>query len=100
MATVAPNHTISQTDLQWNRIGSQTTLLMPLSSPTGSVLVLCDLKRSAKSCPQKHTCLCMYSNNVTVSGHAVIECGYYNKIDYNFACTWRVFPINLNAKYF
>jgi len=49
MATVASDHTTSQADVQWNRIGPQTTPLMPLSGFTGSVLVLYDSIESAKS---------------------------------------------------
>jgi len=41
----SPDHTISRVDMQWNRIGPQATPLMPLKGLTGSILVLCDLKR-------------------------------------------------------
>jgi len=39
----SPNYTTSCADVQWDRIGPQTTLLMPLKGLTGSIMVLCDL---------------------------------------------------------
>jgi len=46
----SPDHTMSQADVQWNRIRPQATLLMPLNGLTGSVLVLHDLTGSTKGC--------------------------------------------------
>jgi len=40
------HHTTSHADLQWDRIGPQATLLMPLKGLTGSIMVLCDLTES------------------------------------------------------
>jgi len=37
MATVAPKNTTSRADIEWNKTGPQTTLLMPLSDLTVSV---------------------------------------------------------------
>jgi len=39
----SPDHTTSREDVQWNRIGPQVTLLMPLKGLTGSIMVLRDL---------------------------------------------------------
>jgi len=38
----SPNHTTSHADVQWDRIGPQATLLMPLKGLIGSIMVLCD----------------------------------------------------------
>jgi len=43
MATVPSDHTTSQGDVQWNSIGPQTTLLMPLNGSMGSVLAFREL---------------------------------------------------------
>jgi len=37
------DHTMSQAAIQWNRIGPQSTPLVPLNDLIESVLVLCDL---------------------------------------------------------
>jgi len=39
----SPNHTTSRAGVQWDRIGPQATLLMPLKNLTGSIMFLCDL---------------------------------------------------------
>jgi len=39
----SPNYTTRKANVQWDRIGPQATLLMPLKSLTGSIMVLCDL---------------------------------------------------------
>jgi len=44
-----PDYTTSHADIQWDRIGPQATLLMPLKDLTGSTMVLCDLTESTKS---------------------------------------------------
>jgi len=36
-------HTTSRADIQWDRIGLQATLLMPLKGLTGSIMFLRDL---------------------------------------------------------
>jgi len=38
-----PDYTNSCADLQWDRIGPQATLLMPLKGLTGSIAILRDL---------------------------------------------------------
>jgi len=42
----SPDHTTSCADVQWDRIGSQATLLMPLKGLTGPIIVLYNLTRS------------------------------------------------------
>jgi len=42
----SPYHTMSCAGIQWDRIGPQATLLMPLKGLTGSIMVLCDLTGS------------------------------------------------------
>jgi len=37
------DYTTSHVDVQWDRIGSQATLLIPLKGLTGSIMALCDL---------------------------------------------------------
>jgi len=44
----SPDHTMSHADIQWNRIGPQTTLSIHLKGLTGSIMVLCDLTRLTK----------------------------------------------------
>jgi len=44
----SPDHTTSREDIQWNRIGSQAALLMPLMDLTGYIMVFCDLTGSKK----------------------------------------------------
>jgi len=44
-----PDHTTSHTDVQWDRIGPQATLLMHLNGLTGSIMVLRDLTGSKTS---------------------------------------------------
>ena len=39
----SPDYTMSSADIQWDRIGPQATLLMPLKGLTGSIMVLRDL---------------------------------------------------------
>jgi len=39
----SPYHTTSHAGVQWDRIGPQATLLMPLKGLTGSIVFLCDL---------------------------------------------------------
>jgi len=39
----SPDHTTSHADVQWDRIGPQGALLMPLKGLTGSIMVLHDL---------------------------------------------------------
>jgi len=39
----SPYHTTSSADVQWDRIGLQATLLMPLKDLTWSIMVLHDL---------------------------------------------------------
>jgi len=46
----SPDHTMRRTDIKWNSLAPQATLLMHPSGPTESVLVLCGLIGSAKSC--------------------------------------------------
>jgi len=36
----SPKHTTSHADVQWDRIGAQPTLLMPLKGLTGSIMAL------------------------------------------------------------
>jgi len=45
----SPDYTTSCADIQWDRIGPQATLLMPLNGLTGSIMVLCDLTGSTTS---------------------------------------------------
>jgi len=47
----SPDHTTSQADVQWDRIGPQATLLMPLKGLTVSIMVLRDLTGSIKGHP-------------------------------------------------
>ena len=42
----SPHHATSRAGIQWDRIGPQATLLMPLKSLTGSIVFLCDLTGS------------------------------------------------------
>jgi len=42
----SPYHTTSRADVQWDRIGPQATLLIPLKGLTESIMVLCDLTGS------------------------------------------------------
>jgi len=39
----SPYHATSRAGVQWDRIGPQATLLMPLKGPTGSIVFLRDL---------------------------------------------------------
>jgi len=39
----SPDYTISHADIQWDRIGPQATLLIPLKGLTGSIIILRDL---------------------------------------------------------
>jgi len=41
--SIAPDHTVNSVDVQWSSFGPQDTLLLPLRSPTGSVLSFNDL---------------------------------------------------------
>jgi len=45
----SPYNTTSRADVQWDRIGPQATLLMPLKGLTGSIMVFCDLTGSKRS---------------------------------------------------
>jgi len=45
----SPDNTTSHTDVQWDRIGPQATLLMPLKDLTGSIIVLRDFTGSTTS---------------------------------------------------
>jgi len=45
-----PDHTTSRADVQWNIIGPQVTLLMPLKGLAGLLMVLHDLTGSTKGC--------------------------------------------------
>jgi len=42
----SPDHTTSCAEIQWDRIGPKATLLMPLKSLTGFIMVLHDLTGS------------------------------------------------------
>jgi len=42
----SPDHTTSRADIQWDRIGPQATLLIPLKGLTGSIMVLRDFTGS------------------------------------------------------
>jgi len=46
----SPDYTTSHADVQWDRIGPQATLLMPLKGLTGSIMVLHDLTGSTTGC--------------------------------------------------
>jgi len=46
----SPDYTMSQANMQWDRIGPQATLLMPLEGLTGSIMVLGDLTGSITGC--------------------------------------------------
>jgi len=46
----SPYHTTSYAGMQWDRIGPQATLLMPLKGLTGSIMVLHDLIGSKTGC--------------------------------------------------
>jgi len=46
----SPDHTMSCADVQWDKIGLQATLLMPLKGFTGSIMVLHDLTGSKTGC--------------------------------------------------
>jgi len=61
-----PDHTTSCADVQWDRIGSKATLLMPLEGLTGSIMVLHDLTGSDKP-PIKQTYF-IYTSFFIVSG--------------------------------
>jgi len=45
----SPDYTVSRADVQWDRIGPQVTLLMPLKGLTVSIIVLRDLTGSTTS---------------------------------------------------
>jgi len=63
---------------------------MPLNGLTGSVLVLHDLTGSTKD--SVNADLLIYSSFVTVSGQCMsVAIIISNKMDFNFAHTWRVF---------
>jgi len=61
------DHTTRRTDVKWNSLGPQATLLMHPSGPTGPVLVLCGLIGLVKS-HLVQADLFISSNHVTVSG--------------------------------
>jgi len=46
----SPDYTTSHADVQWDRIGPQATLLMPLKGLTGSIMVLRDLTGLITGC--------------------------------------------------
>jgi len=46
----SPDHTTNHANVQWNRIGSQATLLMLFKGLTGSIIVLHDLTGSKTGC--------------------------------------------------
>jgi len=46
----SPDHSTRGADIKWNSLAPRATLLMHPSGPTGSVLVLCGLIGSARSC--------------------------------------------------
>jgi len=71
-----PDYTMCHVDAQWNRVGAQATLLMPLKGLTGSIMVLHDLTGSTTSHLQKQTCL---SIPVCYCVWIVHKCGCYNK---------------------
>jgi len=39
----SPDHTTSHAEVQWDGVGPQSTLLMPLKGLTGSIMVFHDL---------------------------------------------------------
>jgi len=45
----SPDHTTSQADVQWSRIGPQAIPLMPLKDLTVSNMLLCDLTGLTKA---------------------------------------------------
>jgi len=42
----SPHHAMSRAGVQWDRIGPQAALLIPLKGPTGSIVFICDLTGS------------------------------------------------------
>jgi len=87
-----PDHTTSQADIQWNRIGPQATPLIRLNGLTGSVLVPSILTGLTKGCLEKQTYLSIAV--LTVSG----QCTSVAIIKWIsiFVHTWRVFAIQLH----
>jgi len=48
---------MNQADIQWNSLGLQATLLMPLDDPTGSILVFHGLTGQQKAICKRQTFL-------------------------------------------
>jgi len=74
----SPDHTTRRADVEWNSLGPQTT---PINAPQWPHRVCVSpawLDRVSKK-PSVKADLLISSNCVTVSGHAVLEYGYYNK---------------------